>query len=305
MTTTWDLMADSAFYNSKSDSHSAQFHSRPNSLKITKYLFNYAVYLKRLQKKIKSSKKVVFKYANKTAHKIKYENGKRTDYYYLNKSKTAFYDKKKNVYDTNYKRSQDLIDFLNGKQYTATIHKRNNNQNDIHLNMKIKTIKDQYRALIGLSLHTIQDYYAHKVKVYKYKVRKNAYKKASKISTINCEKNPIDMTYFNTEVLKVPTLEVEDNKEFFSWRYNFADNDTIHLVRLFLKRKIIKSIKSYVADNLSRKFYVYFKKDSNGNRYDVHYQSQKQNGKIFKNYLYDKYKVYIWFTYASIRAKGE
>ena len=214
-------LADEYFYSG--GGYSSPFHSRdgkhsPSALEIVKKIYNLAVGLAK-EYNNGSKSKVKFCYSNEQVN-----GAKKLPINYF-----AYLKKSNWTYNTSIKRARKLLSYLNGNQ---------NSDLGKHGYEKIKNKKNQADALLGLALHTLQDYFAHLISV-TAKGSKDKY---------NGNKGVIykygTMTGVNNVILKNNTLLMEDNQYVMPWRWNATSNVSGIIHELYKKNKSIKSIYS-------------------------------------------------------------
>lgn len=200
-TQTWVKYADTKF--SSDSKYSAPFHSRnskPNAVYIAKYLYNKAI---NLIKQYNSGQKsrVTFKYtSNEKLNKDTKSTVYLDDYYLGFTNKTTY---KKTTSNDKAKLLLKELNNLKGRQY-------------------------QSYALLGLMLHTVQDYFAHLTKIDVYKNNKSYLKN---VTTTNFSNNYLHSTNV-----------FEENKNAISWRYNNTKKVTYAICAWYQKRKKINEI---------------------------------------------------------------
>ena len=254
ITQEWSAKPDGICGND--DFYSAPFHSRGKrvnkkgeivvygALECAKYMYNKALELKK-QYNDGNRKKVNFKYAESNATNC------------IKKAYMGFVKKENkqltNTVSTNCSKAKALISALNNNNYNR---------------------KDQAEAMLGLSLHTLQDYYAHKIKVnectYNNKVLKTAEGK-----TIN------NITQLNKAIFPKNNLIMEDNPDFLAWRYSTAAWMTENVIMdCYKQNREIKTIEIYSV--VPR---------------DVYFYTYKKNGKAKVSFKYDTVKGYSYKMY--------
>lgn len=102
------------------------------------------------------------------------------------------------------------------------------------LNGKSKTT--QYKTLLGLALHTLQDYFAHVVHVNAISTTDKFYGKAGKKTYASY------MIWKMDDTMGIPNDQFEDNINVFRWRYDTAYALTKRIYNCWSKNKKIKSI---------------------------------------------------------------
>ena len=244
-----------------SDEHySAPFHSRGKiekkngdivvygALDCFVYMYNKALKLK--QQSNSNNEAVTFKYAESDA-----VNCFRKEYMgFVKKNKSG---ELTNTVSTNCPQAKKLIENLN------SFDKR----------------KQQSQAMLGLALHTLQDYYAHKIKVEKC---------ISIGKTIAGIKN---MTSLNRVLLPSTAQlkqngEIEDNTSFLSWRYSTAKWATKHFVYdCYTNNRKVNKLSVYYKVKRELTFYVQWK---NKNKKIGYYRKSK--GKGFSKYMITYYE---------------
>lgn len=194
----WTYNADTKGFAS-TDKYSAPFHGRDNSLEIGKCLYNLAVDVKKNKKK------------------YKFSDSSYRGYYKL-PDILKYKPKNKNKKDHKKAAAEATANFIstlnNAKNYTV-----------------------QWQILLGLALHTFQDYSAHVIKVDLISST-NAYypsKYAKNISHHNHGK-PI-MMHKVDDTMGLPNSAIEDNKNVLKWRYTFAKDITKLIYRSWTSNK--------------------------------------------------------------------
>ena len=178
--------------------YSAPFHARDNGLDIACKLYNFALKIK------------------KTKRCMKFTIGEpKKGYYSINFLK---YEAKK--YE-NVKRTKETLEAQNN--FLKTINVKNWNK--------------QSQMLLGLALHTFQDYFAHVVKVTLYKSKNNYYLfdgctglRSDSLKMCNVD----DSKYMNLN------NKIEDNPSIFPWRINTARGVTSSVYKAWTKSRPIK-----------------------------------------------------------------
>lgn len=113
----------------------------------------------------------------------------------------------------------------------------------------IKKPKNQSKALLGLALHVLQDYYAHTVKLKVYL----AYDGFRKTKDYLREKS-ITTTEFSHKYAR-SNNDFEDNTSEIPWRYKRANQVTKDIFSFYSKNKKIKNIQK---KNVSKTKVNYF-----------------------------------------------
>lgn len=113
--------------------------------------------------------------------------------------------------------------------------------------------KNQYQILLGLCLHTLQDFYAHCVRVNKCIYSDNGVGKYK-----NLFKGSRALTTVNYLITKYQTDQIEDNSNFLDWRYTKAETASGLIYRYFKDGTKIKSINSTYLFQSSITFYVHW-----------------------------------------------
>lgn len=239
--------ADSYPFGNKPNYYSAPFHSRGNTLEVSRRLYNLAIQIK----KNKKTKKI---YIDK--------NHKKDGMVNLSILK---YESRGNINET----------------------RKAQNECEKQLNVKKNNWKKQYQLFLGLSLHAVQDYFAHKVRVYKCLQQKGGTGKyidlIEKYNKIDKRKGSRPITDVNYWITPGETYAIEDNPDFLSWRDSSTKAITEGLYKYFNKGSEIKSIKAEQLYQNSHSFYIYYKKK-------WHYTTKKPKQK------YDAYKM----TYGNV-----
>lgn len=198
----WNYNTD--YFPLKSDEKvSAPFHSRKNSLKIAKKLYNLSM------KVLKTKLLCRFGFIDNRSDNF-FPNNDTILPLFL-KYKTNSSGNQLNTHSTEH-------DFLNIINLKTT-------------NVKVN-YKNQSLVLLGLALHTIQDYFAHVIPI----CAKAYNKKGKEIHYSICE----SMTAFNHELKGVSTIDIEDNTEFIKWRFKETKKITNSMYKFFKKRLYIK-----------------------------------------------------------------
>ena len=214
--------------------YSTPFHGRSNALEIGKKLFNLALKVK------SSSKKLKFTFENK---KKGYESISFLKYIKKNGG---------NKNKTN-KAQEDLLKILNNKDNSK---------------------KTQTYIILGLSLHTIQDYFAHVVLA------------SAQVASDKYYGNKNKKTYNNLKMfeinqkMKMSTLLIEDNPSVFPWRIQSAKSITQKLSEFWTKNKKISKI--YCASS------------NNQYTYKLYYERRTINS-ITPEYWVLTSMQYIWY----------
>lgn len=176
----WVYNADAYPCESTKD-YSAPFHGRSNALDIGRKLYNLALEVK------KSKSKVKFYWSGREASK---NNGKSLDFLTYNTKKGG-----------SSKKTNEAMNSLRKKL------------NDANNSSK------QSQMLLGLALHTLQDFFAHVVqaKLYKYDISYNWVNKRTTITGYGWM-----YMYKVDDTMGVSNSVIEDNKSVFKWRYETA-----------------------------------------------------------------------------------
>ena len=217
-TQNWVKYADSYFssgndkINKKTKYCSAPFHSRTSALKIAKYIYNKAVKVKKSKNKVKFYNSGNSKNKNKTGCLYKEYFG-----YRLTKD-----PKQPLTMDNN--RAKDLPKRLNN----------------------LKSSKEQSEALLGLALHTLQDYFAHRTNVDVYlRYDGDIYYRETMLTT--------EFSHYYA----FSTKDFEDNKNQIPWRYKNSQRVTYVVYDFYKKNKTINNI-SVKYSNGNKKSYRFF-----------------------------------------------
>ncbi len=220
----WSTNPDKFFESD--DNYSAPFHSRSNGYKIAAYLYNKAMEVKRKKKHIN------FTYSE--------DNGTK----YLDPKYLGYIDKNTKKREiTNIEKARDLLKKLNIKD--------DGTKTDYFY---------QYKILMGLALHTWQDYYAHMMEIEVYDYKNKKWLTDSNGASLNC-------TEFSNTYLK-DTYAFEDNSEILKWRYKRACEitkevyDNSNKKRIIVDIELIQQKKSFKKDFTysSRKYKIKYKK---------------------------------------------
>ena len=189
--------------------YSAPFHGREKALYIGRYLYNLALSIKTSKK----AKKLDFK-AGKGVTKLdgclKYISNNKNSNTYNSKTQSA---------------QNSFLKLINVKNYNT-----------------------QYQILLGLALHTLQDYFAHVVKATVYKTKNNFYK---------CKgyKYVAGFSWHMWEVdnkLGLHNNDFEDNTSVFTWRINTAEALTKSIYKNYWsKNKKITALSTRTKSNYS------------------------------------------------------
>ena len=262
ITKTWVKLADSQFKNKndyvggnykKNMYCSEPFHSRKNALKIFKNIYNKAIKVK------KGTDHVKFQF---TKDKNKKDEKKYLYYKYFGAQLKN--NGKKFTYDN--KMSQTLKAMLNN----------------------LKTKDQQADALLGLALHTIQDYYAHRIQVdVSWKgLKKNRVINKSFYGTI---------TKANETLLKKPgggfyNELLEDDPDVLNWRFQKAKEITDYIYCNYPECKI-DSIHTDILPEYYTYNFIRTKWKSDKNRY-INYLKKYKNNKPKYNKLYNGFKYW-------------
>lgn len=131
-------------------------------------------------------------------------------------------------------------------------------QNDfLNLINSFDNPKQQSNALLGLALHTIQDFFAHAVKVDLYFTDNNFYNREGSI--LKAEYRNINV-FQSDELMGLKNNDIEDNIRVMSWRYRETCRITSALCEKWESDCKILSITAKQKDEL--KFYNRIKKNS-------------------------------------------
>lgn len=183
--------------------YSAPFHSRSNSLEIAKKLFNEALNTK---------------------------NEKENTYFYFGKISDK--EKQKQKTDKHNPKSRFInIDYL---KYNAKKDKYKNNtkkaqQSFLNILNSYKCNK-QYKMLLGLCLHTIQDHFAHRMYVYYATSKKQLKKRINSISW-----TPVTATFFSNNIIHNTDI-FEDEPKVIEWRRKKAKKITKLIYKNFYSK---------------------------------------------------------------------
>ena len=231
---------------------SEPFHSRATALDIFKYIYNKSI------KVLKEKKKVTFYFSKD----IKDKN-KTGCLYYKYFAARLSKDDNSLTYDNNM--SNKLKSMLN----------------------KIKDYKKQSEALLGLALHTIQDYYAHLIKVTGCTYYNDGKGKGK--SLFNGIKT---MTSVNYLITPNQTGEIEDNTKFLSWREEnayFATKDVV--AECYNNREEILTVND---SKQKAKSVIFYMKWNNNKRNKGKYSKNKPKAPFTKyNMNYNYVTMYI------------
>ena len=202
----WTYKADTKGFASTNE-YSAPFHGRAESLDIGKCLYNLAMDVKKNKKKYKFSESSRSGYY-KLPNVLKYTP--------KNKNKTGHIKAAKNA-------TSNFISTLNNaKDYTV-----------------------QWQILLGLALHTFQDYFAHVIRATVIRTTNNYYKQPS-------YKNKKEWQLYMYEVddkMGLSNSYIEDNKSVFSWRYDSAKSITKKIYDCWKNNNSINSITVSINHN--------------------------------------------------------
>ena len=150
--------------------------------------------------------------------------------------------------------------------------------------------KKQYQLFLGLSLHAIQDYFAHKIRVYECLQKKGGsgeYIDLIKIhNKTDNRKGSRPITDVNYWITPGENYAVEDNPHFLNWRSSSAKAITSSLYIYFNKGWTIKSINTEQLYRNKHTFFMYY----NG---EWHYTTTKPKQK------FDKYKMTYGYVVVS------
>lgn len=253
-TANWTFYADKWFESD--DYYSAPFHSRGRrkkdngdivvygALDCFTYMYNKALNLKQQAK------------SNKKAVKFKYEESDKVNCF--RKKYMGFVKKNKkkeltNTVSTDCSKAKALISSLNN----------------------LGTRKQQSQALLGLALHTLQDYYAHLIKVEKCISNGKAIAGIKNMTSLNRVLLP------STSKIK-QNDEIEDNKSFLGWRYSAAKWATKNFVYdCYTNNRTVNKLSVYYKVKRELTFYIQW---INENKKIGYYRKNKRNG-------YSKYKI--------------
>ena len=202
---------------------SAPFHSRASALEITKYIYNKAIDVK------KSSKKIKFYLSSDETKKNK------TGCLYIKYFGYRLKNEKNKPLTIDNNMSKELKDMLNA----------------------LDSPSKQSKALLGLALHTVQDYFAHSTLIY-YSTDKQKLKKLIKIGD---KSKQITTTDFSNNILG-NTKIFEDKRTVFSWRFENTKKVTKRIYNLYYNNKKIKNIRAreYGEKNIIKSYTLLGKK---------------------------------------------
>ena len=261
-TVDWTYYADK-WFDSNGD-YSAPFHSRGKrkkdngdivvygALDCFTYMYNKALKLKQQAK------------SNKKAVKFKYKESDAVNCF--RKAFMGFVKKNKNGHLTN----TVSTDCSKAK---ALISSLNN----------LGTRKQQSQALLGLALHTLQDYYAHLIKVEKCKSNGKAISDIRNTTSLNRVLLP------STDKLK-QNNEIEDNKSFLGWRYSTAKWATKNFVYdCYTHNRTVNKLSVYYKVKRELTFYIKWK---NKNKKIGYYRKNK--GKGYSKYMIIYYQPTLY-----------
>lgn len=186
--------------------YSTPFHGRINGLEIAKNLFNMAIVIR---------------------------NGFPIDYYSLNKDKSKISE-----FIAPY-----CLKYTNKKVNSET--QTVNAQKDFFIKLSVHNSKEQSKILLGLALHTMQDYFAHCVKTIGIRTEKDYYysEKAKNLKQFlfrsNCR---LYLMFEMNEEIEIEKKKFEDNTSVFSWRDELAKEATYFAYSCWCSNKKIKKL---------------------------------------------------------------
>ncbi|MBQ7503751.1 MAG: hypothetical protein IJT79_00320, partial [Ruminococcus sp.] len=248
LTWSWNLLSDILF--NSNDEHSAPFHSRDN-LNICKYLFNVAVDFKKTSHKKKKLVEIQISTSKKNKKLKEGYNSDKTKYFIPEKY-IAYQSKegKNSKLEPEYSRTKALIKYLNGKSLSESDKQKI--QGKYGIKYKIKNRSDQSKAFLGLALHTVQDYFAHKTYVY-YGTKTQVQKYIKNGKIVN--DHYLTTTDFNhlKRLGNLSTLRFEDDINKFKWRFKNTKKVTKRLYNLYYG-KGYKKVSQYIK-NIEKVYY--------------------------------------------------
>lgn len=133
------------------------------------------------------------------------------------------------------KTSVDFLKYNNKTNPEKTLRA----QNDFLSLINNKAPAFQAYALLGLALHTVQDYFAHAVRVDLFCARNNYYFFEGFIPVSEYKNIPV---YEVDELIGVSNNDIEDNIRVMSWRYNAACRLTSALSEMWKSNREIDSL---------------------------------------------------------------
>lgn len=124
-------------------------------------------------------------------------------------------------------------------------NKTKNAQNSFLSKINKKSYSTQWKIFLGLSLHTLQDYFAHVVHVTAISNTDKFYGKRGKMTFYNKksgDKYIPYMIYEMDDIMGIPNDQFEDNINVFRWRYDTAFALSKLIYKYWSNSKKIKSI---------------------------------------------------------------
>ena len=179
--------------------YSAPFHGRDNALEIGLKLYNLAVEIKK---------------------------NKKTKKFIIGSSKSGY-------------TRVDFLKYNNANNKNETKNETKKAQNNFLKKINVNNWKTQSQILLGLALHTLQDYSAHVITVNLISSESDYYPSAWATNEYH-EKNV--MIYEVDEKMGLSNSDIEDNVNVLPWRFTFAKEITRTIYNRWTSNKKISKL---------------------------------------------------------------